>query len=100
MVRLPERRGRVCGWSELVGKEIVNTYDGTRLGTVGDSDLIIDTESGEIDSIILPNKGNLINFWVDRQHLIIPWETVKKIGNEVIIVDLDETHPRLRRYSI
>jgi YlmC/YmxH family sporulation protein len=86
--------------SELVGKEIVNTYDGTRLGTVGDSDLIIDVENGEIDSIVLPNRGNFLNFWVDRQHLIIPWETVKKIGNEVIIVDLDETHPRLRRYSI
>lgn len=86
--------------SELEGKEIVNTYDGTRLGAVGDSDLVIDIETGEIDSIILPNKGNFLNFWVDRQYLIIPWETVKKIGSEVIVVDLDETHPRLRRYSI
>ena len=59
--------------SDLVGKQIVNIYDGARLGTVG-SDLVIHTETGEIDSIILPNKGNLLNIWVDRQNLTIPWK--------------------------
>lgn len=34
--------------SELVGKHIVNIYDGARLGTVGDSDLVIDTETGKL----------------------------------------------------
>ncbi|NPV25982.1 MAG: YlmC/YmxH family sporulation protein [Firmicutes bacterium] len=84
--------------SELVGKEIVNIYDGVRLGVVGDSDLMIDPETGQIQSIILPNRTNFVNFWVDRQHLVIPWEAVRKIGTEVIIVDLDHTHVRLRRY--
>lgn len=84
--------------SEMVGKEIVNIYDGGRLGVVGDSDLVIDEESGRVQSIILPNRGNFVSFWVDRQHLVIPWEAVKKIGTEVIIVDLDHTHVRAHRY--
>lgn len=82
--------------AELVGKEIVNLYDGARLGVVGDSDLTIDTESGHVQSIILPRRPNLLNIWVDRQQMVIPWEAVKKIGSEVIVVELDHTTPRFR----
>ncbi|NLB18003.1 MAG: YlmC/YmxH family sporulation protein [Syntrophomonadaceae bacterium] len=85
--------------SELAGKEIININDGLKMGMVGDSDLVINPESGEIESIILPNRGNLINLWVDRQKLVVPWEAVKKIGREVIVVDLDHTNPRLHNYS-
>ncbi|NLV16925.1 MAG: YlmC/YmxH family sporulation protein [Syntrophomonadaceae bacterium] len=85
--------------SELVGKEIININDGLKMGMVGDSDLVINPESGEIESIILPNRGNLINLWIDRQKLVVPWEAVKKIGREVIVVDLDHTNPRLHNYS-
>lgn len=85
--------------SELEGKEIVNIYDGTRLGVVGESDLIIDIRSGKVQSIILPNKGNMLSFWVDKQQMIIPWDSIKKIGAEVIVVELDQTNLNLRRYS-
>jgi len=86
--------------NELVGKEMVNIYDGMRMGTVGESDMMIDQESGQIISIILPNRGNAFNFWANRQKLVIPWEAVKKIGREVIVVDLDATHMRLKNNSI
>ncbi len=86
--------------NELIGKEMVNIYDGMRMGTVGDSDMVIDEESGQIVSIILPNRGNAFNFWTDRQKLVIPWDAVKKIGREVIVVDLDSTHMRLKNNSI
>ena len=77
--------------SELIGKDIINLQTGCRLGIVADSDLIIDTETGEIQSIILTSRGGIFGF-LDRHNLTIPWSAVKKIGNEVIIVDLDETH--------
>lgn len=86
--------------NELVGKEIVNIYDGMRMGTVGESDMLVDPESGDIISIMLPNRGNAFNFWADRQKLVIPWEAVKKVGREVIVVDLDATHMRLKNSSI
>ncbi|MCR6545905.1 YlmC/YmxH family sporulation protein [Dehalobacterium formicoaceticum] len=81
--------------SELVGKKIVNVYDGEILGTIGDSDLVIDPFSGGIESIILPNKSHLLNLWFQKQQLIIPWESVKKVGSEVVVVDLDESHGRM-----
>jgi YlmC/YmxH family sporulation protein len=86
--------------NDLVGKEMVNIYDGMRMGTVGESDMLVNQENGSIVSIILPNRGNALNFWTDRQKLVIPWEAVKKIGREVIVVDLDPTHMRLKNNSI
>jgi YlmC/YmxH family sporulation protein len=70
------------------------------MGTVGESDMVVDQETGRIVSIILPNRGNMLTFWTDRQKLVIPWEAVKKIGREVIVVDLDHTHMRLKNHSI
>ncbi len=86
--------------NDLVGKEMVNIFDGMRMGTVGESDMVVDQESGQIVSIILPNRGNMLNFWTDRQKLVIPWESVKKIGREVIVVDIDHTHMRLKSNSM
>jgi len=85
---------------ELTGKEIVNLTNGARLGVVGESDLAVDTETGRICSIILPRKGNLLNFWVDRQNLIIPWEAVRRIGKEVIIVEIDQANLNFRRHLV
>ncbi|HHY06324.1 MAG TPA: YlmC/YmxH family sporulation protein [Clostridia bacterium] len=83
--------------SELIGKDIVNIQNGGRLGIVADSDLVIDTETGEIQSIILPSRSGFFSF-LDRHNFTIPWSCVKKIGNEVIIVDLDETHLSYKRF--
>ncbi|KAB2954678.1 YlmC/YmxH family sporulation protein [Heliorestis acidaminivorans] len=83
--------------SDLVGKEIVNITSGARLGTVGDSDLVIDEFTGEIDAIILPARNGVVGFWTDRQPLLIPWDSIVKIGAEVVIVELDDTYPGYTR---
>lgn len=74
--------------SDLMGKEVVNLMDGARLGVVGDSDLVIDVPTGEIVSIVLPNRGRLFNLFGDAPDLVIPWEAIRKIGSQVIIVEL------------
>lgn len=84
--------------SDLEGKEVINLVDGARLGMIGEADMIIDSHTGEIQSIIMPRRNTLFSLWMDRQHIIIPWQAVKKIGNEVIIVELDHTVPNLSRY--
>ena len=86
--------------NELVGKEMVNIFDGMRMGTVGESDMLVNQEKGNNVSIILPKRGNAFTFWADRQKLVIPWDAVKKIGREVIVVDLDNTHMRMKNHTI
>lgn len=79
---------------DLAGKEIININDGARLGVVGAADLSIDIETGRIQSIVMPRRLSLMNFWSDKQELIIPWEAVKKVGLEVIIVEIDQATPK------
>lgn len=83
--------------SELVGKNIVNIYDGIRLGSIQDSDMTFDAESGVIEEILVPGRGS---FWLgrsERGYLHIPWRAIHKIGQEVVIVDLGQSPAKYRR---
>jgi len=83
--------------TELVGKEVVNLFNGARLGVIGESDLTIDADSGHVHAIILPRRSNIVSMWMERQELTIPWEAIRKIGSEVVIVEL-ENNQALPRY--
>ncbi|CEP66817.1 Sporulation protein YlmC/YmxH [Moorella glycerini] len=82
--------------SELMGKEIINLYDGSRLGHIGDADLVLDLAGGTIAAIVLPVRGGWMPFFGSRQELVIPWEAVHKVGTEVVVVSLDPTYSRRR----
>lgn len=73
--------------SRFARKEIINLYDGARLGYIGESDLVIDDASGRIEAIIVFPKGAGPKFGRGRE-MVIPWEAVKKIGEELLIVDI------------
>ncbi|TZE80827.1 YlmC/YmxH family sporulation protein [Calorimonas adulescens] len=75
--------------SEFGGKELVNLNDGSRLGLIEDADLLIDEETGKIDSFII--FENRLSFFVrnDRNGFRIPWDTIRKIGNDMVIVEID-----------
>ncbi|MGM0470668.1 MAG: YlmC/YmxH family sporulation protein [Bacillota bacterium] len=75
--------------SQLQGKEIINMYDGHRLGILGESELVLDAHSGAIESIIIPDQGGFLSLFGEEKYLIIPWQAVKKVGSEVIIIELE-----------
>ena len=89
--------------SDLAGKEIINLFDGAKLGLVGDADLAI-SASGSIEAIILTSRSGFSGFWGngdrDRDILVIPWEAIKKVGSEVIIVDMSNRTERNSKYSV
>lgn len=74
--------------SEMCGKMVVNLDDGEVLGNLGDADLLIDEVSGEIKSILMPLKGRFLENVFDRNVITIEWSNVKKIGTEIIVVEL------------
>ena len=77
--------------NDLMGKEVINIGNGARLGILNDCELSFDEKTGKIYSLILPNKG-LFNFLGETQHEVIPWQSIKRIGEEVIIVDLNNAY--------
>lgn len=80
--------------SDMTGKEVINIGDGARLGIIEECDLGIDARTGKIDSILLPGRGGLLQIFSEYRGAIIPWESIRRIGDEVIIVDLSDASDR------
>lgn len=74
-------------FSHFSGKEIIDINSGERLGVIGQSDLLIDPYTGQIESILLP-IGRF--FSKHKEEIVIPWRAVRKIGSEMVIVQLRE----------
>ena len=75
--------------SEFAEKRIINVYNGEILGSAGESDLLIDPDNGQILEIILNSTPRLMTRG-DKHSFSIPWNSVKKIGPEIIVVDIDD----------
>ena len=71
--------------SELAGKELVDVSSGTRIGALGAADLIIDEETGQIDSILLSSGG--LSFGKKRMDAVIPWASIVKVGPDMILLN-------------
>lgn len=68
-------------------KEVINIRDGRRLGFV--QDVCANLETGTITSIIVPGRSNkLLNFFFSNNDIIIEWENIKCIGEDLILVDI------------
>lgn len=76
-------------FAELGGKEIVNLSDGCRLGMLAESDLLIDEKTGKIKALLVPDMKSHFSIFSEKDFLEIPWECVKKIGSDMIIIELD-----------
>ena len=67
-------------------KEVINIKDGKRLGYV--QDVCADLETGVITSIIVPGSNKIINIFAGNNDIVIPWQNVKCIGNDLILVEI------------
>lgn len=76
-------------FSELGGKEIVDLNNGSRMGTAGQTDLVIDTSTGKIQAMILPG-ATLFGFNRKKEGMTIPWQSIRTVGSEMIIIDVKE----------
>lgn len=67
-------------------KEVINIKDGRRLGFV--QDVCADLQSGTITSIIVPGSNKVINIFASNNDIVIPWQNIKCIGDDVILVEI------------
>ncbi len=75
--------------SELRQKEVINTRDGRSLGRVMDIEFCIC--DGRVTAIVVPGEFCLSAMLRgERAGIVIPWEKICKIGDDVILVDVQE----------
>ena len=67
-------------------KEVINIKDGRRMGFV--QDVTADLETGTITSIIVPGESKFINVFSGGNDIVIPWQNIKCIGDDIILVEI------------
>jgi YlmC/YmxH family sporulation protein len=82
--------------SEFMGKEIVDISDGSRLGVIDECDLALDDRTGRIIGFVLPGRRSFFDFRGGSGDMLVPWQTIKRIGDDIVIVDLSDENVRGR----
>ena len=67
-------------------KEVINLSDAKRLGYV--QDVTADLQTGIITSIIVPGSNKIFNIFGGNNEIVIPWEKIKCIGEDIILVEI------------
>jgi len=67
-------------------KEVINIKDAKRLGFV--QDVTADLRTGVITSIIVPGNNKRFSIFSSDNEVVIPWEKIKCIGEEIILVEI------------
>jgi YlmC/YmxH family sporulation protein len=70
--------------SEFQIKDVVNVSDGKRLGHIGDIEINLST--GKIEAVVISGNGRMLGFFGKEDEVVIPWNNIIKIGQDVILV--------------
>ena len=71
--------------SDLQSKNIININDGKMVGSIID---VLVNNAGSMDSLIV-ERGKFFSK-LSRGEIEIKWDQVKKIGEDVILVSIDD----------
>ncbi len=73
--------------TEFKNKEVINIRNGKRLGFVYDVE--IDVTAGILKSIVVPGPGKWLPWNGGKGDIVIFWDQIKIIGDDVILVDIE-----------
>ena len=76
---------RLC---KLREKEVINICSCKRLGCV--EDILFDCCDGTIKALIVPERTRFRGLFGNDCEFVIPFECVKKIGEDIIMVEICE----------
>jgi len=80
--------------ADLRYKEIINLNNGNRLGFVCDAEITL--PEGQVTALVVPGPARFFGLFGRGEDLVIPWEKITKIGEDIILVEL-EGEPRGHR---
>ncbi len=78
-----------CRIADLKNKQVVCIKDGSVLGYI--SDIEIDTNAGNMTSVIIPGRPKFFGIFGREDDIVIPWREIEVIGQETILVNTDPT---------
>lgn len=80
---------------ELCRKEVIDVMDGSRYGYVGDAE--IDLETDQVRALVVPGRLRLLGLLGREEDHIFPWAAIKRLGEDIILVEGMQTGRRSGR---
>lgn len=80
---------------ELSGKDVIRLKNGENLGRI--DDLAFDENGGRLQPVILRGRAHCFGLLGCDDDLILPWESIRSIGTDVVMVDADPLPGKHRR---
>ena len=71
--------------NSLYDREIISIFDGSKIGEINDIEM--DEKSGVITSLVISGRLRLFGLLGRKEPILIPWKSVRVIGEETILVD-------------
>jgi YlmC/YmxH family sporulation protein len=81
-------------FSDLRYREVIDIKSGMRLGYVSDAEM--DQSEGKLISLITPGKAKWFGLLGREDDYIVPWSSIVRIGEDIIMVELEGNSPRRR----
>ena len=82
-------------FTDLHCKEVICISDGRRLGMI--QDVIIRLPKGEVSAIVVPGPCKFGGLGPPKDDFIIPWESICRIGPDIVLVDIKPDACRVLR---
>ena len=84
-----------CRLADLRMKEVINIATGFRLGYV--CDVVVNVANGQLVAIVVPGRCRVWGLFGREDDYVIPWDMIRKIGDDIILVDCAGELRRERR---
>jgi len=84
-------------FTDLHCKEVICVSDGRRLGYIADAR--IEIPEGKIVSIIVPGPCRFFGLWGRRDDYVIPWSCIRRMGPDIVLVDVQPESCRVPRHK-
>ena len=73
-------------FTEMRCKEVICISDGARLGFV--CDVVVEAPEGCVVAIVVPGPCRFLGLFGRRDDYVIPWNCIRRIGPDIILVDI------------
>lgn len=82
-------------FTQLQCKEVICISDGQRLGFI--TDVLVEVPEGCIAAIVVPGPCRILGVAGRRDDYIIPWNCIRQIGPDIVLVDIKPCDCRVLR---
>ena len=82
-------------FTDLQCKEVICVNDGRRLGFI--SDVQVEVPEGKVVAIVVPGPCRILGILGRREDYLIPWRCIRRVGPEIVLVDVKIEECRIPR---